>query len=900
MSRAPRQQRTVTGRRLSLERLESRQLLSVGSGTVSSPTLSIPGSSGDVLPAGSVATADATTVAPSDATPSGAQTVITTDPADGASLTQSPSSLIINFPQVVSFLPYYGDVQVEQVLNDGSTNQLFSDVTPPNATFPSGTQESIPLDPALQPGHYRIVLVGGSVVSEYLSQVFYPGLWDGNLDQTLADFTIQPPVVNPPATLSNPTAPLGTIGIQVQSISGSLDLSSQENVDLYEFTLGSGHFWRLGVQLEAQQIDSPLRGALTLFDSSGTALATSTVGTGGPDSPADPYLFSGLKPGLYYIGVSGAGNLGEQSGGYDPRGSGTFGTSGNQQAGGKYTLDLFADPADTPTRVLGVGLQWGDRLGTSPTGLVLGFSGSIDVNSLNTAGNNHSAFWVVDQSGHAWFLTPTSYDASLAQVSFVFDQPLPPGRYTLFNSTSEGFKDLAGWAPVAPGLPQGALATWTIPPITPPVVPGNLGVVWPSQQDGVADSERILPGQVATSQVYVPMQGLYTLRTSVSQGTLAIERAGPDGLVVVDPGSQGTSHQYTLDLEPGVYVFTFRNLGTQEALADWQIAPSSIDHENLTDNGVGQSVALGLRLINPTSSSLTTELPPGLSPSPDSTGPVSAPAPLPETAAPSAPGTFTLAFAVPTLTSLSASSVSVSPLSGSLFVTVNSGLLGSPTAAAGPIEAGGQTVPAGMIALANGAQGLLPGIAGRGYGTAEDRDPTNPDQGALTKGLPAAASGLATMEADPSPASTGDVLALNKADRITELAGRLGRWFGLKTGQEGATVDGALAESDLLARNETDPGRGPADGSAESSTERMTEADLGMPTGLIVVAAAAYRLRQLAGRWWRRTRGQVRVPSRPEVSPPGPRSRSFRGSHGSHAGQPACGTLTAAELAARG
>ncbi|MGB2608621.1 MAG: hypothetical protein WBC80_06570 [Isosphaeraceae bacterium] len=86
----------------------------------------------------------------------------------------------------------------------------------------------------------------------------------------------------------------------------------------------------------------------------------------------------------------------------------------------------------------------------------------------------------------------------------------------------------------------------------------------------------------------------------------------------------------------------------------------------------------------------------------------------------------------------------------------------------------------------------------------------------------------------------------------------------------------------MLARNEAEAGRGPADRSGERETERMTEADLGMPTGLIVVAAAAYRLRQLAGRWWRR-RCQVRVSSRAEARPPGPRSRNFRGSQGSHA-----------------
>lgn len=784
----------------------------------------------------------------------------------GASLTLAPSQshLTVDFNLDVYGYLNPGDVQLvsdnpsvpNPLLGDPSYDQSGSVVTIPVLTQP------------LPPGDYRIVL---------LNDPNTENIWNLTADLTLGDFTIiPPPVVNPPATLSTATVLPTTIGTQVQSISGSLDLSSQENVDLYAITLGPGHFWRLGVQLEAQQIGSPFRGALSLFDSNGQVLKTSNAGTGGFDSPADPYLFSGLNPGVYYIGVSGAGNLGEQPGGYDPRGSGTFGTSGSPQAGGKYTLEVFADPADTPTRVLGVGLQWGDPLGTSPTGLVLDFSGSIDVNSLNAAGNNQSGIWVVDQSGHSWFLTPTSYDASLAQMSFAFDQPLPAGEYTLFNSPSDGLKDLAGWSPVAPGLPQGVLATWTIPPSTPPVVPGNLGVVWPSQQDGVADSELILPGQGVTSQVVVPAPGWYTL-TSVSQGMLAIERAGPDGLVVVDSGSQGTSHQYRLDLEPGLYVFTFRNLGTQEVLANWRITLSSFDYDHLTDNGVGQSVALGLRLVNPSSSSLTTDLPPGLTLSPENTGPVSTPS-QPETSAPSAPGTLTLAFVVPTLTSLSASSVSVSPLPGSLFVTVDSGLLGAPTAANGP------TVPGGMLALANGASGLLPGIAGRWYGTAGDRDPTQSGQGPLTNGLPLAASDLAATEAGPALASTGDALALNKADRITELAGRLGRWFGLKTGQEGATVDGALAESDLLARNETEPGRGPADGSAESSTERMAEADLGMPTGLIVVAAAAYRLRQLAGRWWRRTRGQVRAPSRPEASPPGPRSRSFRGNHGSHAG----------------
>jgi len=168
---------------------------------------------------------------------------------------------------------------------------------------------------------------------------------------------------------------------------------------------------------------------------------------------------------------------------------------------------------------------------------------------------------------------------------------------------------------------------------------------------------------------------------------------------------------------------------------------------------------------------------------------------------------------------------------------------------------------------------------------------TQVDQGLVVGNSSATAEELAeaatSSSASPgvmlASSSSADALALTKADRITELASRLGRWFGLNTGDEGSTVGGDLAEPDLLARNEAEAGRGPADRSGERETERMTEADLGMPTGLIVVAAAAYRLRQLAGRWWRRSRCQVRVSSRAEARPPGPRSRSFRGSQGSHA-----------------
>ena len=233
----------------------------------------------------------------------------------------------------------------------------------------------------------------------------------------------------------------------------------------------------------------------------------------------------------------------------------------------------------------------------------------------------------------------------------------------------------------------------------------------------------------------------------------------------------------------------------------------------------------------------------------------------------------------------------VSVIPASLVVTVSTGLLGTPALQNEPVAVVGPVVAGGSTALASSSSGLLPGIIYRSSGSLDDRAPKQVDQGLVVENSSATAEELAeavtSSAASPgvmlASASSADVLALRKADRITELASRLGRWFGLNTGEEGATVGGDLAEPDLLARNEAEAGRGPADRSGERETERMTEADLGMPTGLIIVAAAAYRLRLLAGRWWRRSRCQVRVSSRAEARPPGPRSRSFPGSQRSHA-----------------
>ena len=303
--------------RFSLEGLEPRRLLSGVPGDILNVTGLIPPS--EVVDSPSPAAGileSAAKPGENAAQPetSAAKALITTVPASGAQLTQSPDSLVVTFNQqdnIGSDWWQDGNVQLDQINNDGTTTQLFDPNAAPNASFDSsGTATTIPLDQTLMPGHYQIVLVGGSGVSSFLSGDGV--LWDPSKDLILADFTVVPNVpvvpVAPKGTTLDDAVNLGTIGSQIEAWPGSLDLSGgQGSVALYKITLGPGHFWRLGVELDAQRIGSSLLGALTLFDQQGNVLATRDAGTGLPSSPDDPYFFTGLNPGVYYIGVSARG-----------------------------------------------------------------------------------------------------------------------------------------------------------------------------------------------------------------------------------------------------------------------------------------------------------------------------------------------------------------------------------------------------------------------------------------------------------------------------------------------------------------------------------------------------------------------------------------------------------------
>ena len=183
----------------------------------------------------------------------------------------------------------------------------------------------------------------------------------------------------------------------------------------------------------------------------------------------------------------------------------------------------------------------------------------------------------VDQAGKSWALTPISYSETQCQVSFVFDQPLPPGQYTLRLPATGGLTDLAGKAPVAPGLSPGVLASWTVAARRSPSIPNDLGVLWPSLVDGVSRTSTIAAGtdrrlSRRDSRLRPQQSGDHPSR----RVSLAIRRVGGDGVTALERGSDTPLSDYLMDLRAGVYWFAFTAVGSQpvQVRVDPQVAAS--------------------------------------------------------------------------------------------------------------------------------------------------------------------------------------------------------------------------------------------------------------------------------------------------------------------------------------
>ncbi|AGA25508.1 PPC domain-containing protein [Singulisphaera acidiphila] len=853
--------RTATSRYTPrFEALESRRLFAVSAGPALTTSLPIGPAALSSIPGGLDLDQSAT---PGDLS---TLSVVQTTPASLSVLTKPPTDLNVVFNQPFPTYLVGLDIGLQRVDANGAVLENLTDLLLPSMDLP-GQSSVLPLaiNGVLAPGRYQIVLLGSTSQLSGLPVDGKPGapLINSGQDQVVSTFTIiSGSGTESPPTLASATD-LGPIGPVPIVTSGSLNLGVNfSSSQFYKFTLTPGHFWRLGAEVTAQRDGGTLNSVLTLFDAEGRILKTDDLGRS--DAPYDPYLFAGLQPGTYYLGVSNSPHV-------------PISPGSPNSVDGNYRLHVVASIADTPTYLLDSQLIYSDPLDPRPTGIVLVFSGPMDLDSfkdsIGLGGNSgFNGLQLVDGNGQVWSLTPTSFKESNSQYSFLFSKPLPKGQYTLRVPALNGVTDLAGWTPVANGkaqtsLPNGVLTSWTVASDYSPQAANDLGTIMNDASTPATRAGTLAAGSSASYRFVVPADGYYTIESTASSESFLLQLSGSDGTTTAIQSGIGASlNSKTLYLNAGIYFLQCKATGSDRLTFRLSLFGKPVSPDAIFDNGVGQGPALNLTLITPI------PLPPTNQGKVPDVAPAPGPAPAPDLAHPSPLAPTNPPTVLPRSTSTF--TISSSSAANGLVLTLGSGLVGSPTAGAEHVSAVGPGTLAGTTALAANTPGVLQGIR---YDHSLSPASANlfgeslldPGKGALNSDDPLDSAN------DPSVANRRPVIA-NRAEReIASPSNWLGgigtlllHGFGLtSTSQtpieleaapsEPVAVEQPVLSSDGLVAAEPD--------------ERVVYANLAAPIGLSIVTVLAFRLQQPIRRWLERKRILVtkrRATTRPTVRGP--------------------------------
>jgi methionine-rich copper-binding protein CopC len=753
---------------------------------------------------------------------SGGLVVLTTDPASGSTIARAPASLKVTFNRPIIGNFSSGDLRLDRVAPDGTEAPIDGGSGLVESLGNSSQQLSVTPAAALGPGHYRLYLLGSS-----------PLAGRAGADRMIDDFTIAAPGPDIGTAVD-----LGSPVSDVLTAAGSLDLAHDPTAaDFYRVELPQGHFWRLGVEVDAQRIGSALLSTLTIYDAEGNAVASRVERP--PDFPEDRYVFLGLDPGVYYIGVSGRTDL----------------PAGTASSGGSFRLRVVADPADAPTTVVSSQVNYADPTEDIPTGLTLRFNGPLDGSLM--AGSATDLIQVVDASGRAWAADAVAYDSSTSAVTFVFAQQLPPGQYSVRLAGQGGLVDLVGKPPVAPGMPAGTLADFTVDPTTVKRGPDDYGPIFLDQlRGGITAKSQLAPGEEVTYRFVLTAEWIDDLETMYSGSAPTFTVHADGASVSLAPGTGGLAQNHLIRLKPGVVTFDVKG-GPLGTTIDWSFLLENGSYDLLLDNGVGQSSGLGLRLVAPISPDPQPAAPAGLGPTA-----AASTAATPPSSAPGSnnPGT-------PTVPSGSAG----------FSLAANVALVGHPSALDNAVAVVGPVTPSGMTALTTSVVGIPQGLTagfGRGSQAAASLNsgaiqglvevPEAPDLAAdAAPGLPLPIADLPPLP--EVPGETAGPIEVAQAggpiERLTSLLAGLVPSGPRVTARPGpaARDDVALAE----VGGPPDPAVPEVDGAFES-------ADVSGPLGLgVMVVAGVHYFRRLGNRLGRRKARAIRLVHGP--SPSGPR-----------------------------
>ena len=697
---------TTTGRitadrrlRPGFDHLEFRMALS---GSSSDPTVGFPSSNSSI-----------------QTTPSGSSlSIVSTSPANSAVVTSSPTTLLVTFDRPIDgFTLGNGDFTLMHVGSDGSTSPLLPGEAQITESLdpddPTGSTISLSLSNGLSQGTYELLLGSDNAIQGEDGSM----LASTGSAQVISKFSYSQTQTGRASAID-----LQTLGPIVTTVSGNLNLATDPGaVSYYKFEVAPGHHWLVGLEVSALDQSNPFASTISLFDGQGHLIATDSDGLS--SDPNDPYLFQGLDPGTYYVGVSAQRNIPDSSGSYDPGQSG-FGEAGS---GGPFQLDLVADPADQAVQVLGLRVDHADPLSTSPTGLTVQFSGGLALSSLDHS--SQPPLELIDQNGNAWSLTPIGYNATNGQLSLAFDEPLAPGSYTLELASSNSLLDLSGRVPTAKGLPAGTLGSFTVSATK--SVPGDLGPIVKGLDDsGIGSTVQVTSGGATTESFVVLESGVYAIQGVSPTSGVQFSVEDQEGHVLVTGPGDNQSGELDVPLSPGVYKIV---LTTTQPSASISLLVRQKQNllDSLIESGVGQGPALNLRLVTPQtdfgqSTGITTDL--------AIQGPLAPPAPTTQPSAPSSSTSSSTAQASSSPVTSPSAGVSAAPSStdsgdraSSGVVTVAVGLatptasspaifligngpVGRPSSQSSQISVVGTSGPLGLASIASSLDSLPSGL----------------------------------------------------------------------------------------------------------------------------------------------------------------------------------------------
>ncbi len=319
---------------------------------------------------------------------------------------------------------------------------------------------------------------------------------------------------------------------------------------------------------------------------------------------------------------------------------------------------------------------------------------------------------MIDGDGHTWPVQASGYNEARASVSYLFEDALPPGHYTVQLPEEGGLVDLAGLSPIAPGEPTGVLGAFDVAPASSSGDPQDLGAILP----GAAAAGRTVqltlgPGDVVTDRVVITVPAIYQFELQSDEAFLSAQITGAGATQIIDP--QSTT---LVQLVPGEYLIRTQNLGTAAIHAELNFRASAVMTELFLASGVGQGPGLSLRLIeypNPTIPSPTV-FPIGPPPVSTFPAPIETPGVSHVTATGNDPGTGApIVSALSMSPSLNGAGSPIGPAAAISFLGMGSDLIGRPfqAGARGSLTDLVNSSPSEVMALTGINQGQQPGLS---------------------------------------------------------------------------------------------------------------------------------------------------------------------------------------------